>query len=103
MGAYFSSFSYNSIDDFGSGYSNFNYILNLDVDIIKLDSSLVENIFINQHALVVVSNIVRVAKEMDLVVVAERVENENIENILTIHEVDYLQGFHIGKPNKDIL
>jgi len=92
-----------AIDDFGSGYSNFNYILNLDVDIIKLDSSLVENIFKDQNALIVVSNIVRVAKEINLQVVAEKVTDENIENILTIHEVDYLQGFHIGKPNKDIL
>ena len=92
-----------AIDDFGSGYSNFNYILNLDVDIIKLDSCLVENIFTDQHSLVVVSNIVRVAKELGLIVVAEKVSNKEIENILTVHEVDYLQGFYIGKPNKDIL
>ena len=92
-----------AIDDFGSGYSNFNYILNLDVDIIKLDSSLVENIFNDQNAAVVVSNIVRVAKELDLTVVAEKVHSQEIEKILTMHEVDYLQGFHIGKPSKDIL
>jgi diguanylate cyclase (GGDEF)-like protein len=92
-----------AIDDFGSGYSNFNYILNLDVDIIKLDSSLVKNIFTDQHALVVVSNIVRVAKELGLVVVAERVSDKHIEEILTVHEVDYLQGYHIGEPSKDIL
>ena len=92
-----------AIDDFGSGYSNFNYILNLDVDIIKLDSCLVENIFNDQHAAVVVSNIVRVAKELGLIVVAEKVHSQEIERILTLHEVDYLQGFHIGKPSKDIL
>jgi diguanylate cyclase (GGDEF)-like protein len=92
-----------AIDDFGSGYSNFNYILNLDVDIIKLDSSLVENIFTDQYAAVVVSNIVRVAKELNLLVVAEKVKSQEIENILTIHEVDYLQGFHIGKPDLEIL
>lgn len=92
-----------AIDDFGSGYSNFNYILNLDVDIVKLDSTLIENIFTDQNALVVVSNIVRISKEINLSVVAEKVKDAQIENILTIHEVDYLQGFHIGKPQKDIL
>ena len=92
-----------AIDDFGSGYSNFNYILNLDVDIVKLDSSLVENIYTDQSSAVVVSNIVRVAKELGLTVVAEKVSNEHIERILTIHEVDYLQGYHIGMPNKNIV
>jgi diguanylate cyclase (GGDEF)-like protein len=92
-----------AIDDFGSGYSNFNYILNLDVDIIKLDSCLIENIFVDQNSAIIVSSIVRIAKELNLVVVAEKVSSEQIENILTIHEVDYLQGFHIGKPDKDIL
>lgn len=92
-----------AIDDFGSGYSNFNYILNLDVDIIKLDSSLVENIFSDQHAAIVVSNIVNVAQQMNLQVIAEKVSDENIENILTAYGVDHLQGFHIGKPALDVL
>lgn len=92
-----------AIDDFGSGYSNFNYILNLDVDIIKLDSCLVENIYTDQESAVIVSNIVSVAKELKLTVVAEKVTSKEIENILTIHEVDYLQGYHIGMPKKDII
>ncbi|MBD3841465.1 MAG: EAL domain-containing protein [Campylobacterales bacterium] len=92
-----------AIDDFGSGYSNFNYLLNLDIDIVKLDSSLIENIFINQEAAVVVSNIVRVSKELNFEVVAEKVSDERIENILTIYEVDYLQGFYIGKPALEVL
>ncbi len=92
-----------AIDDFGSGYSNYNYILNLDIDIIKLDSSLVENIYTDQESLVIVLNIVRTAKEIGLIVVAEKVSDEHIEKILTVHEVDYLQGFHIGKPAPAVL
>lgn len=91
-----------AIDDFGSGFSNFNYILNLNVDIIKLDSSLVQNIYTDQDSAVVVSNIARVVKELGLEVIAERVSDEKIENILTVHEIDYLQGFHIGMPSKEI-
>jgi len=92
-----------AIDDFGSGYSNFNYILNLDVDIIKLDSSLIENIFTDQNAAIVVSNLVSIAKEMKLQVIAEKVSDQKIENILTIYGVDYLQGFYIGKPQLRVL
>ncbi|MEA3553887.1 MAG: EAL domain-containing protein, partial [Campylobacterota bacterium] len=92
-----------AIDDFGSGYSNFNYILNLDIDIIKLDSCLIQNIFKDQNSILIVSNIVRTVKELGLRVVAERVSSKDIENILTIHDVDYLQGFHIGKPAPHIL
>ena len=92
-----------AIDDFGSGYSNFNYIINLDVDIIKLDSCLIENMYTNQHAVVIVSNIVKIIKELNLEVVAEKVFSKDIETILTIHGVDYLQGYYIGKAGKDIL
>ena len=92
-----------AIDDFGSGYSNFNYILNLDIDIIKLDACLIEDLYTNQESIVVVSNIIKAVKELGLKVVAEMVKTQEIENILTIHEVDYLQGFYIGKPLRDIL
>ena len=92
-----------AIDDFGSGYSNFNYIINLDVDIIKLDSCLIENMYTNQHAIIVVSNIIKIIKELNLEVVAEKVFSKDIEDILTKHGVDYLQGYYIGKARKDIL
>jgi len=92
-----------AIDDFGSGYSNFNYIINLDIDIVKLDSCLIENMYTDQHAVVIVSNIVKIIKELGLEVVAEKVFSEEIADILTELEVDYLQGFYIGKAKKDIL
>jgi len=92
-----------AIDDFGSGYSNFNYIINLDVDIVKLDKCLIENMYTDQHAVVIVSNIVKIIKELNLEVVAEQVFSEDIAKLLTKHEVDYLQGFYIGKAEKDIL
>ena len=97
--------SYNAkiaIDDFGSGYSNFNYIMHLDIDIVKLDSSLIENMYTDQHVVVIVSNIIKTIKELGLEVVAENVYSQEIADILIEHDVDYLQGFYIGKANKDI-
>ena len=92
-----------AIDDFGSGYSNFNYILNLKVDIVKLDSSLIENIDTNEKHVSVVKSIVSVAKDFGLEVVAERVYSSKSEEILTELGVDYLQGYYIGKPAQNIL
>jgi EAL domain-containing protein (putative c-di-GMP-specific phosphodiesterase class I) len=92
-----------AIDDFGSGYSNFNYILNLNIDIIKLDSSLVENLDNDENSLKVVKSIIKVVHSLDLEVVAEKVHSQAIEDILTDLKVDYLQGYHIGKPQSEIL
>lgn len=92
-----------AIDDFGAGYSNYNYILNLDIDFIKLDSSLIENIDNDIEAMKVVSGIVVTARDLNLKVIAEKVHSQNIEDLLTMIGVDYLQGYHIGKPQKDIL
>ncbi len=92
-----------AIDDFGSGYSNFNYILNLNIDIIKLDSSLVENLDTDKNSLKVVKSIVKVVQSLNLEVVAEKVHSQAIEDILTKLGVDYLQGYHIGKPEPKIL
>ena len=49
--------------------------------------------YTDQHAVVIVSNIVKIIKELNLEVVAEQVFSEEIAKILTIHEVDYLTRF----------
>ncbi|WP_419777388.1 EAL domain-containing protein [Malaciobacter marinus] len=91
-----------AIDDFGSGYSNFAYIIKLDIDYLKIDSSLIENIHIDKQALKIVKSIISFAKELEIKLVAEKVHNKEIYNILTNLKVDYLQGYYIGKPQKII-
>ena len=92
-----------AIDDFGSGYSNFAYIGNLDIDFLKLDSSLIENIHTNTNSYKVVKNINTFAHDMGLKTIAEKVHCEEIEVLLKELGVDYLQGYHIGKPKDAIL
>lgn len=92
-----------AIDDFGSGYSNFSYILNMNVDFLKIDSSLVENIDTCKDSLKVVKTIILFAKEIGLKTIAEKVHSQNIETILVDLGVDYVQGYHIGKPAPEIL
>ncbi|WP_419782571.1 EAL domain-containing protein [Malaciobacter marinus] len=91
-----------AIDDFGSGYSNFAYIIKLDIDYLKIDSSLIENIHIDKQALKIVKSIISFAKELEIKLVAEKVHNKEIYNILTNLQVDYLQGYYIGKPQEII-
>ena len=88
-----------AIDDFGTGYSNFEHILKLNVDYIKIDGSLIKNIEENKKHQIIVETIVDFAKKMGSKTIAEFVCNENIFSIVKNIDVDFLQGFYIGKPD----
>ena len=87
-----------SIDDFGSGYSSLNLLQNLDFDIIKLDKSLIDTIKGKEKSLKVVKNIVRMAKDLNMCVLAEGVESKKDYDILRDLECDLIQGFLFDKP-----
>ncbi len=87
-----------AIDDFGSGYSNFIRLLNFQPDILKIDGSLIKNITTDELSLSVVRTMVTFAKEQNLQVIAEYVENEEIYKILHALGVEYSQGYYFGKP-----
>jgi len=87
-----------SLDDFGSGLSSFSYLQQLPVNIIKIDGVFVQNMDSNEVNRIFVENIKRTAAAMNKKVVAEFVENAEIEKMLMEIGVDYGQGFHIHKP-----
>ena len=87
-----------AIDDFGSGYSNFERLMDYQPDILKIDGSLIKNIQTNSYSLSVVKTIITFAKEQHILTVAEFVENEEIFNTLRYLGVDYSQGYYFGKP-----
>lgn len=87
-----------AIDDFGSGYSNFNYLLKLKADFIKIDGSLIKNIDTDKAARTLVKTIVSFAKELNILTVAEYVENETIFNIIKEIGIDYSQGYYFSPP-----
>lgn len=87
-----------AIDDFGSGYSNFEYILQLNVDYIKIDGSLIRNLDIDTNAQVVVETIVDFAKKLNITVVAEYVHNEAIYEKVKELNIDRSQGFFLAEP-----
>lgn len=89
---------YIALDDFGSGYANFRYLINLDIDILKLDGTIIKDIDKDEMAYNVVQAIVAFSHNMDMKVVAEQVESK--EEFDTVKElgVDYIQGYYLGRP-----
>ncbi len=87
-----------AIDDFGSGFSNFEHILKLDIDYIKIDGSLIKSIEISKQNEIFVKNIVNLAKELGIETIAEYVYNKSIYDKVNSLGVDFMQGYYIGKP-----
>lgn len=87
-----------SLDDFGSGHSNLNYLVDLPVKILKYDMEMTKAYFANEKARLVVVNTTNLAHEMGIRVVAEGVETkEEFEELVRVG-VDYIQGYYFSKP-----
>ena len=91
-----------AIDDFGSGYSNFTYLMKLQADYIKIDGSLIEKIDYDVSSQSIVKAIVSFAKEMGIKTIAEYVSDEKIFNKVKELDIDYSQGYYFGIPQEDI-
>ena len=91
-----------SIDDFGSGYANFNYLVDLDVDYLKIDGSLVKNVASSEKYRNIVKAIIELAHSIGLKTIAEFVVNDDVIAELKSLGIDYMQGFHIAKPSEFI-
>ena len=89
-----------SIDDFGSGYSNYYRILELDIDVIKIDGSIIKKLPFDENARVLVETIVSFAKKQNYKIVAEFVSSEEILNQIKNFGIPYAQGFLLGKPHR---
>ncbi len=88
-----------SIDDFGTGYSTLNVLKDLNVNVIKLDKSLLDHVGEDQkHDEIVVKNMVSMMNELNLEVVAEGVENSKQLNFLKGISCSLIQGFIYDKP-----
>ncbi len=87
-----------SLDDYGSGYSNMNYMLNLPFKMIKLDKEIVWKAFTNNKASIALASTIQMIKALGMLVLAEGIETSEQADWLTRLGVDYLQGFYYGRP-----
>ena len=87
-----------AIDDFGSGYSSYQYITELPIDVIKIDKSIVMKIDKNLKSRSLVKSIVNFCKDSRIKTVAEGVESIEILDICKELDIDYIQGYYCHKP-----
>lgn len=86
------------LDDFGSGYSNFDRMLGLRFDVIKFDRSLLLYADRMETGKTVVSCFANMLKQLGYTVLYEGVETEEQENLCIANHADYLQGYFYSKP-----
>ncbi len=92
-----------ALDDFGVGYSNYETIFKFDIDYIKIDGSLTESILTSDRSLVLIESIITVARKLNAKLIVEFVSSEEIFNVMSKMDIDYIQGYHIGKPKSSLL
>ncbi len=87
-----------SLDDFGTGLSSFSYLKQFPVDYLKIDGEFVRDINDDDKSYVFVRSITEVGHCLDMKVIAEFVESDTMFDKLREAQVDYVQGYTIGKP-----
>ncbi|MDD2384797.1 MAG: EAL domain-containing protein [Sulfurospirillaceae bacterium] len=88
-----------AIDDFGSGYSNFDYLIKLSATYIKIDGSIIKNININDGSIDIVKAIITFAQARNMKTVAEYVSTKEIFDTVCALGIDYSQGYYIAEPS----
>jgi len=92
-----------AIDDFGSGYSNFEKILKMDIDALKIDGSLIKRIDHDRHSELIVKTILDFTRYAGIETVAEYVHSRPVLEKVRSLGFDYVQGFFIGTPSPRLL
>lgn len=87
-----------ALDDFGSGYSSFNYLKELPVDEIKIDKTFVDDMLSNKFDNTFISAMTMLAHSIGKGVVVEGVETEEQYKMIRDMDADIIQGFYFGKP-----
>lgn len=88
-----------AIDDFGSGYSTFNTIINLKPDLIKIDGSIISGVVLNPINLQVMKTICYMAQNMNVGIIAEFVDSNEIQKLVVENQIHHSQGFLFSIPS----
>lgn len=86
-----------ALDDFGLGYSSLSYLLEYDVDIVKLDRRFASELT-DQKAIDIVRHLIQLLKKIDVVVVIEGVETKEQFDFFSEMNCDEIQGYYLSKP-----
>ena len=92
-----------ALDDFGAGFSSFNYLKHLPVDYIKIDGGFIKNMANDRVDQAMVKSIIQIANAVGKQTIAEYVQDGETLAMLGELGVNYAQGFYIGKPAGTLL
>ena len=84
------------MDDFGSGYSSLNLLKDMPVDILKIDMQFLSND--SKRANIIIKNIVRLARDLNIVPLIEGVETQEQYEMLKTFGCQLFQGYFFNKP-----
>ncbi len=87
-----------ALDDFGTGYTSLAQLINLPVDLLKIDKSLIDNVEESNQNRDFIRSVIYMGHLMECEVIAEGVENEEQLDILKWLECDLVQGFVKNRP-----
>ncbi len=87
-----------SIDDFGTGFSSFSYLLQYQIDRLKIDQSFVRQAMVDANAAAVVRTIIAMSHGLDIKVIAEGAETRDQVGFLLRRRCDEVQGFYFARP-----
>ncbi len=86
------------MDDFGSGYSSLNILLETPFDVIKLDRKFIENMIVSSKGRLILEQVVSMANKLELGLLAEGVETKEQVDLLQKIGCDQVQGYYYAKP-----
>ncbi len=87
-----------SMDDFGAGYSSLNSLKELKIDVLKIDADFFRNVEEVERGMLIVSEVIDLAKKLDMKIVAEGIESRDQVDFLVQQECDLIQGYFFAKP-----
>jgi len=92
-----------AIDDFGSGYANFEHIINIDAEYIKIDGTLIKNIDTDKNAKIITEAIIDFSRKLGRKTITEYIHSKEIYQIVKELGADYSQGFYLGMPLPELV
>lgn len=87
-----------ALDDFGRDASSFFYLKHLPADYLKIDGAFVRGMLDDRRDQIIVRSIAKLARDFGMRSIAEQVENAAMAGLLQDMGVDYLQGYHVHRP-----
>ena len=87
-----------SMDDFGAGYSSLNSLKELQIDVLKIDADFFRGENVEERGMLIVSEVIDLAKKLNMKIVAEGIESREQVDFLIEQECDLIQGYFFAKP-----